>query len=217
MTREINWFATPAGQSLLAGAMLQAEPIIWPLCGHNALLLQPAAVDRPPPPMQCVPLTRLWRSGKRFSGDVLADGQNLPIASDCMALVYAAFILESAESPMGLLHEMERLLVSEGHLALLTLNPYSLNRLSGSWRHMALKSRVQWSRCLLDAGLEVVRHEMLGPLWARTGNAPNGSGSSRPSSLRSVNFLLARKRKAALTPIRKNTKAVALAREITQA
>ena len=205
MTREINWFATQAGQSLLAQAMQQAAPLVWPLCGHNALLLQPGAHSPAPPPLQCAPITHLWRSG------------DLPLAIHCIALVYAAFVLDTSENPMCLLQEFERLLVSEGHLALLTLNPNSLQRLSGAWRHLALKSRLQWSQCLQESGFEVIRHETLGPLWASADKASVMAGFSRPQGLRSVNFTLARKRKSALTPIRKTAKAVALARESTQA
>lgn len=217
MTREINWFATQAGQSLLAQAMQQAAPLVWPLCGHNALLLQPGAHSPAPPPLQCAPITHLWRSGDLLSGDFIADDRELPLASDCIALVYAAFVLETSENPMCLLQEFERLLVSEGHLALLTLNPNSLQRLSGAWRHLALKSRLQWSQCLQESGFEVIRHETLGPLWASADKASVMAGFSRPHGLRSVNFTLARKRKSALTPIRKTAKAVALARESTQA
>jgi hypothetical protein len=52
-----------------------------------------------------------------------------------------------------------------------------------------------------EAGLELIRHESL--------------GKARPRALCSVNFMLLRKRKAALTPLRKNATAVALAREQT--
>jgi SAM-dependent methyltransferase len=216
MTREINWFATQAGQSLLVQAMQQAAPLVWPLCGHNALLLQPGARSPAPPPLQCTPITRLWRCGDLLSGDFIADDRELPLASDCIALVYSAFVLETSANPMCLLQEFERLLVSEGHLALLTLNPNSLQRLSGAWRHLALKSRQQWSQCLQESGFEVIRHEALGPLWASADKASVMAGFSRPHGLRSVNFTLARKRKSALTPIRKTAKAVALARESTQ-
>lgn len=217
MTREINWFATPAGQSLVAQAMRQAEPFLWPLCGHNALLLQPTAEPAEPPRLQCVPITRLYRRGNLFAGDFIAGDRLMPLSSDCISLVYAAFVLESAESPERLIAEFERLLVSEGHVALLTLNPYGIHRLSGDWRGFALRSRRQWSACLQQAGLEVVRHESVGPLWAGPQMKTSETFFPRPQALRSVNFLLAKKRKAALTPIRKTANAVALARESTHA
>lgn len=217
MTREINWFATQAGQSLVAQAMLQAEPFLWPLCGHNALVVKPDSRPVAPPRLQCAPITRLHRHGSLLAGDFIADDRFMPVSSDCMSLLYAAFILESAESPERLLAEFERLLVSEGHLGLLTLNPFSIHRLSGDWRGMALRSRQQWSDCLQRAGLEVIRHESLGPLWAGPQIKASAAFFPRPQALRSVNFLLAKKRKAALTPIRKTANAVALARESTHA
>ncbi len=100
---------------MVAQAMQQAEPLLWPLCGHNALLLQPVmpllpragtAVRADNPAMA--------QSGNRFAGDVITDDRDLPLSSDCIALVYAAFVLETSEHPLCLLQEFERLLVSEG-------------------------------------------------------------------------------------------------------
>lgn len=217
MTRVINWFATPAGQSLVAQAMRQAEPFLWPLCGHNALLLQPSEEPAEPPRLQCVPITRLYRRGSLLAGDFITGDRYMPLSSDCISLVYAAFVLETAESPERLVAEFERLLVSEGHVALLALNPYGVHRLSGDWRGFALRSRKRWSECLQQAGLDVVRHEVLGPMWAGPQIKTSATFFPRPPGLRSVNFLLAKKRKAALTPIRKTANAVALARESTNA
>jgi hypothetical protein len=217
MTREINWFATQAGQSLLAQAMKQAEPILWPLCGHNALLLQPDERAGAVPRLQCAPVTRLYRRGSLLAGDFIADDRFMPLSSDCISLVYAAFVLESSASPERLIAESERLLVSEGHLGLLALNPFGIHRLSGDWRGLSLRTRQQWSDCLQQAGFEVIRHESLGPLWAGPQIKTSSPFFPRPRALRSVNFLLAKKRKAALTPIRKTANTVALARESTHA
>jgi hypothetical protein len=62
---------------------------------------------------------------------------------------------------------------------------------------------VFWQKMLQQQGLEPVRLESIG-------------AATRPKAMRSVNFLLARKRKAALTPLRKNQSAVALAAQSQQ-
>jgi hypothetical protein len=216
MMGEINWFATETGKALVADSIRQAKPWVWPLCGHNALLLTPDRQNSIAADLQCAPLIQLRHVNSLFRGDFIADDQNIPLVSDCMSLVYAAFVLETSKIPAALIAECERLLVSEGYLALLTLNPYNFSRLSGRWRRLYLKTSTQWFQHLQCAGLEVIRHESVGPLWARSSKNRSGSFSYRPDALRSVNFILAKKRRLTLTPIRKTTNTVALARESTQ-
>lgn len=201
MTGENNWFETDKGQALAAEGVTLAAPWLWPLCGHNALVLQPCAQGLELPGLQCSPSYQLQRANGRFYGDVIADDDRLPLANECMALVLAVFVLETAADPEALIAECERILVPEGHLAVLLLNPFAPVRFSGAWSGMRLETAPFWSAMLGQAGLDLVRHEQL--------------GSARLPVLRSVNFLLLRKRKSALTPLRKNAAAVALAREET--
>ena len=212
MMGENNWFATEMGQTLVRETIEYVTPWLWPICGHNALVLLPT-LGLSVPQLQCVPQWYVQRSGSQLVGDFHAEDANLPLASDCLAMVYAAFIMETSIHSEVLIAEFERLLVAEGHLALLTLNPYSLPRLTGRWKHLALQSHTQWVDLLQKAGLEVCRHEVIGAYWPCAKKSQTGKNSYRPNSLRSVNFMLAKKRKAALTPIRKNASAVALAKE----
>jgi len=201
MTGENNWFETDKGQALAAQSVSACAPWLWPLCGHNALVLQPCAQGLPLPDLQCAPVYQLQRAQRRFYGDIIAEDARLPLANECMALVLAAFVMETAGNPEALVAECERVLLPEGHFALLTLNPFAPVRLTGVWSDMHLATAATWSAKLSEAGLDLIRHERL--------------GNARPPTLCSVNFLLLRKRKAALTPLRKNAAAVALARERT--
>ena len=198
MTGNENWFNSKAGQQLAATAMQRVAPVLWPLCGHNALVLQPCAQGLPVPALQCQPVIQLQRANERFYGDVIAVDTPLPFPNECMALVYAAFVLETSPNPNALLAECSRLLLPEAHVALLSLNPYFPFRYPGCWRHLSLQSGAFWSRSLLKHGLEPLSVKALGAELV-------------PPALRSVNFILARKRKSALTPLRKNANAVALA------
>lgn len=196
-----DWFATESGQDLTSAAAAKVGPWLGYLAGHNALILQPCTQGLPAPALQFHSLTRLERANSRFYGDFQADDADLPLSSDCMALVYAAFVLETSPHPAALLREFERLLLAEGHLAILALNPFSPSRLGGKWRGLELHSAAYWTHALQATGFELLRRQRLGE-------------SYRPDVLCSVNFLLARKRKAALTPIRKHGNA-ALIREPT--
>ncbi len=215
MKGENSWFATAAGQSLVDQSIQQASPWVLPLCGHNALLLQPHVQTLFKPALQCGPPLHLSRHEEFLVGDFIATDKALPVASDCMALIYAAFALETSATPALLLAEFERLLVSEGHLALLTLNPYSLFRVAGRWKGLVLKPQGFWTQYLQNSGLEIVQQKALGPIWAGAASATSAQNSYRPSALCSVNFTLAKKRKLPLTPIRKTANAVALARELS--
>jgi SAM-dependent methyltransferase len=199
---ENNWFDSPAGLALQGQAMATVMPWLWPICGHNALLLK-ASRQSPVPDLQCTAHISLVREHQRFSGDAMADDRRLPLSAECISLVLAGFVLESAIQPEALISECERVLLPEGYLALLTLNPFSPSRLRGNWRHLELHGAAFWQRMLHQQGLEPVRLESIG-------------AATRPKAMRSVNFLLARKRKAALTPIRKNQSAVALATQSQQ-
>ena len=201
MTGENNWFETDKGQAAAAQGVALAAPWLWPLCGHNALVLQPCAQGLALPALQCAPRYQLQRANGRFYGDVIAEDHRLPLANECMALVVAAFVMETASDPAALIAECERILVPEGHLAVLLLNPFAPMRFSGAWSGLRLETASFWSAMLRDAGLDLIRHEHL--------------GNARLQVLRSVNLLLLRKRKSALTPLRKNAAAVALAREET--
>mgnify|MGYP003397145570 CR=1 FL=1 len=131
-----DWFATESGQNLAAMAAGKAGIWLEHLVGHNALILQPCTQGLPVPALRFQSLTRLERARSRFYGDFQADDADLPLSSDCMALVYAAFVLETSPHPAALLREFERLLLAEGHLAILALNPFS---------HVSVENGADWN------------------------------------------------------------------------
>lgn len=200
MVRAGGWFDSEAGRQLARSAMAASAPQLCHLAGHNALVLQPCAC--PPPSLPFRSLIGLQRDDARFCGDFHAEDAALPLANDCLALVFAAFVLESSPSPEALLCEFERVLLADGHLVLLALNPLCPSRLGGGWRGLALRGAGRLVRMLQAAGFELLDRGSIGE-------------KHRPAVLRSVNFLLARKRRMPLTPLRKHSHAVALNRKTT--
>lgn len=201
MRGKYDWFETAAGQALALDAIVCAEPWLRPIVGHKALAVLPCTQGLRLPELRCTPVLQLQRARGRLFGDLVADDVRLPLVNDCLAMVFAAFVLESSVDGDALLTEFERLLVGQGHLALLALNPLA-PRLPGRWRGLALATAETQRARLARAGFDVLRHEQIGTRY-------------RPPAMRPVNFLLARKRRAALTPIRKTAATVALAREPT--
>lgn len=200
MVRACGWFDSEAGRQLARSATAASASRLCHLAGHNALVLQPCPAPLPSLPFRS--LIGLQRADMHFGGDFHAEDAALPLANDCLALVFAAFVLESSPSPEALLGEFERILLSDGHLALLALNPLSPARLGGGWRGLALHGAVRLARMLQLAGFELLDRGSIGE-------------KHRPAMLRSVNFLLARKRRIPLTPLRKHSHTVALNRKTT--
>lgn len=213
MTGENNWFATEAGRAFIELSTLQAMPWVWPLCGHNALILQPKMSFRVEPQLQCTPSIHVQYHQQRFSGDFKSDESQIPLVNECMALIYAQFVLELTTDRSLLTAELERILVPEGYLAFLSLNPYSLYSVMGKWRKLNTESADYWKSILINAGFEICRSETIGPYWPRKTFSSSDKIIRRPGTFRSANFILARKRKSTLTPLRKTANAVALARE----
>ena len=213
MTGENNWFATETGHTFLEQCTLHALPWVWPLCGHNALILQPDMPERVKSQLQCLPITYLQHQNQRLIGDFQSEESQIPLVNECMALVYAQFVLELTTDRLQFIAELERILVAEGHLAILCINPFSLYGLTGKWRALNIENSDYWSRILSDAGFEICRSETIGPYWPRKAHNSSDKIIIQPGIFRTANFILARKRKSALTPIRKTANAVALARE----
>jgi hypothetical protein len=216
MNNENNWFATDAGHALVQQAILMAEPWLRPLYGHNALILQPVLSEYLRPQLQCEPSTYLQYCENQFIGDFKTAEHSIPLVNECMALVYAQFILDTTKCKIELLQEFERILVSEGHLALFNLNAYAVYQLSGKWRNINTKNLQTWSSLLHQSGFEICRTETIGPFWPSKTNKSSDKIFKPFNVFRSVNFILARKRKSALTPLRNSAGKVALAREIVQ-
>jgi len=62
----------------------------------------------------------------------------LPIQTACMDVIVLPHVLEFSQQPHAVLREVERVLIPEGHVAMLMFNPFSMWtpwRLSLGWRH----------------------------------------------------------------------------------
>ena len=192
-----RWFATRAGQAILAS---EAEPLRVALGkrpGQAGLWFAPAAAgdacaveDRA--------LLRLHAQGDAFTGD-LACRLPLPLASESCGLVVMQHLTDLAEDPEALLEECSRVLIPGGWLWLLALNPLSPYRLRWRGQGLRVSEPVTWRRRLRGVGLvpDAVS-QGLGPIWD-IGHDPalqDGAG------LRCAFLLRAEKRRSPMTPVR---------------
>ncbi len=70
------------------------------------------------------------------------EGTNLPVASDSIDVVVLPHVLEFEANPHQVLRESERILIGEGHVVIMSFNPWSL---WGLWRLLlAWRARPPW-------------------------------------------------------------------------
>ncbi len=153
----------------------------------------------------CIGTVTLWPAN---SGASIAE---LPVSTSSLSLVYSIFMLESSPEPGALLQEFARSLKPEGVALVISLNPWSLVRLRwllGTGRVLANSAVERMAR---DAGLEVMRHQYLGP--CRPGGGRQVAANRRVRWLdgfRAASLLVLRRREVGLTPLRKLSPAVSL-------
>jgi SAM-dependent methyltransferase len=137
-----QWYATPLGHALTACEQRLLDESLYNLFGYH--LLQVGAP-------QGTDLTTASRISHRM---VLVDNaaalpaltggegcvglpEALPVAGDSIDLLLLPHVLAFADEPHQVLREAERVLIPEGHVAVLGFNPWSLwglGRLALGWR-----------------------------------------------------------------------------------
>jgi len=189
----LDWFTTPAGQSLLA-----AE---WPLV-RAAFAARPApqpwlwlapvpGTERQvePPPRSLV----LQRRQDGYAGS-LRCGLPLPLPNESIGNLILQHVLQDGDD--GLLEECERVLVPGGRLWLFTLNVCSPYRARWQQAGLVVGGVSAWQRRLRDLGLHPCAAELrhVGPVWRMSGR------SHGPGLLRAACLLESEKRTSALIP-----------------
>jgi SAM-dependent methyltransferase len=194
----LDWFATPAGQALLAveeiamARVLARGPALpWAWLGVRAALA-PETSDRRG--------LLLRREGGGLTGSVRC-ALPLPIASESLNAVLLQHLLDDGVSADALLGECERVLAPGGTLWLATLNPWSPYR--ARWLATGLRGRAagHWQLALRRAGfaLDSVSLQWLGPRWHP---APGEAGIGAADRLRAGIALTVSKRVYAAIPPR---------------
>jgi len=166
--------------------------------------------------MDDVPTPRRMSSGKGEEC-FLGQGEQLPIASDCIDVLLLPHTLEFMNRPHDVLREAERVLIPEGHVVILGFNPWSLfglRRLFGGWRdtspwcgHFYSTLRLKDWLALLGFDTVLVQHYFFRPPLQNEGIMRRLSAMERLGErfwplLGGGYLLVAKKRVATLTPIK---------------
>lgn len=192
------WFSAEAGQAVLAS---EAAVVESGLCAHPAgswLWLAPMA----PGPAHALPGwgLRLQLRGRRFEGP-LRCGLPLPLASESLGCVVLQHVGDMAGAGCSaLLEECARVLLPDGSLVLVALNPASPYRLRWQGEGVAAAEPVSWRRRLRRVGLSPESVALgLGPRWTIQADARVQEGAG----LRAAYVVRARKRVGAVIPVRR--------------
>jgi SAM-dependent methyltransferase len=183
----------------------QAAPELTRVFGHTGLYLRPTPALAPGLSGNLLAqVASLHRQGDRFAGDLRCRDGALPFDNASLALVYGLCVLETSPDPAGLLAEISRVLRPEGTALLLTLNPWSPCRLRWAFKGMHPMDPALVVQHVRTAGLEVQQRGYLGPLLAASERVDIDPrrGSALASRLRVASLVVARRRDAAMTPLR---------------
>jgi SAM-dependent methyltransferase len=201
-----GWFDTPIAQGLLVEEQREVIPLLTAHIGVRGLYIRPT---RSAPSQlsgnMLQRVTNLYQQGDGVAGDLRSDMPGLAIENDALCLVYALHTLDAVEAPEAVLDDLRRVLRPEGVLLLLGLSPTSAWRLrwmgKGITPHSANSMREMMARAGLKVELQAGIGSLLPALAAPAQPAAERSIRSLLDPLRASYLLVARKRRAGLTPI----------------
>lgn len=136
-----DWYSSRLGRSLLHGINDCLDSLLPRLFGYYAL--QIGCLD------QGMDMLAKSRINHRIhlgiatgSVDLLANADYLPFKEDSLDLVLLLHTLDFARDPHGILREIDRILIPEGHVVIVGFNPLSLY---GLWKVLpGQRKRVPW-------------------------------------------------------------------------
>lgn len=124
-----SWFGSPLGQRVLATEQEQLDEILPDLFGYHILQYgYPAKADYLSA-SRIVNKTLLFLDESEIKSNLNAiytSAEELPVATDCIDVVVLPHVLEYSKDAHKLLREMERVLIGDGHIVIIGINPLSL-------------------------------------------------------------------------------------------
>ncbi len=194
------------GLQLMQQFQRQAIPEITRVFGHSGLYLSPNSSY--PPELSgnmLAQVVSVYRDLQGFAGTIRCDDENLPITSESLSLVYSLCVLETSPNPDALFEEMVRCLKPEGVLVLLGLNTISPTRLRWHAKGINPVGTSALRQMCAKHSLEISKLSKIGPMWLRP-QKKLPRYEAKPGFLNlfyAGHILVAKRRVAGLTPIRK--------------
>jgi SAM-dependent methyltransferase len=201
------WFATPLGLQWMQHFQAACVSELARVYGHTGLFLRPC--EQMPPALNGHMLAQvhgLYRVNQHFEGDFQCSDTQLPISDESLSLMYALCVMETSAQPEALFQELARCIKPEGTLLLISLNALSAGRLRWAGQGLMPVSAGVLSRWCLENDLDIVKQCLIVPVYG------NGQKKTPPREPRlglltpfyAGRLLVAKRRIAGVTPLRKN-------------
>lgn len=174
-----RWWKTADGLQLWQEESAALEPWLARCFGYHALHLSLQPLPQAPvgdigapsvAPLPGLRIPHAFQLGP-LGGEVRARFESLPLEAESVDLVVAQHVLEFASEPHALLRELDRVLVPEGRVILLSFNPMSY---WGLRRLFNFSQRAPWSglslgRKRLRDWLALLGYDIEDELWVGHG------------------------------------------------
>ncbi len=146
-----SWLASPLGRRVIQLEQEQLEEVLPNLFGYHILQYGYPATTNFLSASKIVDKTILFLDNTEIDSNLKAiytSAEELPIATDCIDVVVLPHILEYSKDAHKLLREMERVMIGDGHIVIIGINPLSF---WGLW-HLFLCwwDKMPWSGRLIS-------------------------------------------------------------------
>lgn len=203
-----RWYATPRGQVFAKKLQEALTPWLEGIFGYHAVQL-----GHLPPSISLLDASRI---NHQIVADFSAEGQvscqpeALPFAADSVDLLIVSHCFEYSEDPRAILREVERVLVPEGRVVVIGIDPWTL---WGAWQMVKRSPYPLYTQGRVKDWLEVLgfesqRSQLLSMLNLRLPSSlAQSTKTAQLANLLSANIaggyiMLAQKRLTTITPIR---------------
>ncbi|GJM04760.1 MAG: SAM-dependent methyltransferase [marine bacterium B5-7] len=124
-----SWFNGPLGRAVYSAEIEQLEDILPGLFGYHILQYGYSAASNYLAASRITNKTILFLDNTELNNAVTSirtSAEELPIAVDSIDVIVLPHILEYSKDAHKLLREMERVLIDDGHVVIIGINPLSL-------------------------------------------------------------------------------------------
>ena len=124
-----NWFSSPLGKRVFVVEEEQMQEILPDLFGYHILQYGYSAESNYLSTSRIADKTILFLDDSEIKSDLNAihtSAEELPVAADSIDVIVLPHILEYSKDAHKLLREMERVLIGEGRVVIIGINPLSL-------------------------------------------------------------------------------------------
>ena len=124
-----RWLASPLGQVVYNSELEQVQEILSGMFGYHILQYGYSAESNYLAASRIATKTILFLDDVEVGQDINAihtSAEELPVATDSIDVIVLPHILEYSKDPHKLLREMERVLIGDGHVVIIGINPFSL-------------------------------------------------------------------------------------------